>query len=281
MTTKLSPASCCSVYLESFGDTALGRMPFGFATGFLYAGRNGTRWLVTNWHVVTGRRPDEPGTLIGQKPQSPDLLRFKVENPANGAYQEVEVSLYDEGGPKWLEGDREGGVDLALVRLHDPPQFPFPYVQTFAPNSNRHLVPGLDVLMIGHPFKLGLHAQSAIWKGAMIASEQSPLGSDRPWVLIDAPGVPGMSGSPVYRRHLDPYFSDAEVHSLPGHVAPTEEGKNNAAVKLELLGVYAGSVGQEMLDKLKLGRVFPADLIEKVLRDEKQGCNPFPPSPIR
>jgi hypothetical protein len=253
-----SSVSCCSVYLESLIAMPEGPKWFGLATGFLYAGPNGTRWLVTNWHVVTGRRPDDPGMLINRrKPESPSRLRFKVDDPKCSRFQEIEVALYDKDGPTWIEGGREQGVDLALIRLNDRPQFPLPFSQTFARNSSVRLEPGQDVVVVGHPFMLGEHAPSAIWKNAMVASEREAAGERRPWILIDAPGAPGMSGSPVYRRMLDPLQSE---------------------VSLELLGVYAGAVGNEALETLRLGRVFPIDLVEGLLRCHKQGSNPFPPT---
>ncbi|ESX16689.1 hypothetical protein X766_21760 [Mesorhizobium sp. LSJC255A00] len=218
--------------------------------------------------------------LIGTKPQSPGWLRLKIDNPVSPGSQDMELSLYDDGGPKWIEGDREAGVDLAVIRLSDKPRFPLPFSQTFAPNSASQLAPGLDVVMIGHPFELGLHARSAIWKGAMVASDRDAPRSGRPWILIDAPGVPGMSGSPVYRRS---YRSSkgAEERSFESvsssNLATTSSDLMDDQLELELVGVYAGAVGDEILERLKLGRVFPVDLIEELLRNRKQGSNPFPP----
>jgi hypothetical protein len=232
----------------------------GFSTGFLYTGPNATRWLVTNWHVVTGRRPDAPGTLLGKKPESPSWLRFTVEDPRGLGHQQIELALYDDEGPIWIEADREQGVDLALIRLTDKARFPFPVTQTFARNVSAKLEPGLEVLMIGHPFELGRYASSAIWKSAMIATERDePMG--HPWILVDAPGVPGMSGSPVYLRIGSPQMGSAS----PG------------AVGLELFGVYAGAVGDPRLETLRLGRVFPIGLVEKILKHGRRGHNPFPP----
>ncbi|MGA2057941.1 MAG: hypothetical protein ABSG88_21875, partial [Bradyrhizobium sp.] len=109
-----SPASCCSVYLESLIDAKGQHLPCGFSTGFLYAGPGATRWLVTNWHVVTGRRPDDPGMLIGKKSSSPSRLRFGIADPHGVGWQQMEVVLYGADGPTWIETDREKGVDLAL-----------------------------------------------------------------------------------------------------------------------------------------------------------------------
>lgn len=257
-----SPASCCSVYLEPLVDTASGPKSFGFATGFLYAGSGATRWLVTNWHVVTGRRPDDPGALLDQTPESPRWLRFSVEDPRGAGRQEMELALYDGGGPTWIESDREQGVDLALIRLSDQPRFSLPLSQTFAPNSTKKLEPGLDVVIVGHPFELGKHSPSAIWKAAMVASDQDTIEGGTPWILLDAPGVPGMSGSPVYRRV-------AEDVSLAG---------DKKRGRLELLGVYAGAVGHKALKDLRLGRAFPIALVENLLRRHERGNNPFPPA---
>jgi hypothetical protein len=278
-----SPASCCSVYLESLVATNAGRLPLSFATGFLYAGPAATRWLVTNWHVVTGRRPDDPGFLIGAKPASPGWLRFKVEDPGGAGWQQVELALYDANGPTWIEGGREKGVDLALVRLNDEPRFPLPLSQTFAPNSSKRLEPGLDVVIVGHPFKLGAHSSSAIWKGAMVASDQDAAGAGRSWMLLDAPGAPGMSGSPVYRRVSgSPRTEPERRRHLIGIRRALEGGATGLAgiengVSLELLGVYAGAVGEKALEDLRLGRAFPIDLVEDLLRRGERGNNPFPP----
>ena len=238
-----SPVSCCSVYLEGLVATISGVRPFGFATGFLYAGPDASRWLVTNWHVVAGRRPDFPGILLGGKPESPTSLRFAISNPRGGEAQDMEVALYDEDGPTWIEGDREAGTDLALLRLRDPPRFPLPLTQGFAPNGSARLEPGLDVVIVGHPFEFGLHAAAAVWKGAMVASDLEEVQAGRPWILLDAPGAPGMSGSPVYRK-------------IPSDGASGDQGP-----RLELVAVYAGTVGDENLHAVRLGRAFPIALV--------------------
>lgn len=256
----------------------------GFATGFLYAGPSATRWLVTNWHVVTGRRPDDPGFLIGNKPGSPRWLRFKVEDPAGAGWQLMELALYDTDGPTWIEGNREQGVDLALIRLSDKPRFPLPLSQTFAPNSSRRLEPGLEVIMVGHPFELGTHSPSAIWKSAMVASDRDISDGGVPWILLDAPGVPGMSGAPVYRRIIGSTRVQNERGALPTGVCrpPNGDAAGSARVEkgvsLELLGVYAGAVGKSALEELRLGRMFPIDLVEDLLRRHERGHNPFPPT---
>lgn len=277
---SMSPVSRCSVYIESLVNTPEGQKPFGFATGFLYAGPNGTRWLVTNWHVVTGRRPDDPGMLLRGKPASPSSLRFKVEDAGGTGWQQMELALYDADGPTWVECDRDQGIDLALIQLKDRPRFRLPLSQSFAPNSSMMLEPGLEVVMVGHPFELGTHAASAIWKGAMVASERDTT-EGRPWILVDAPGVPGMSGAPVYYRTIVSAQTGGDRRSDLADPRSDDRGASRRAkdwVKLELVGVYAGAVGEKALEALRLGRVFPIDLVEGVLRRRERGRNPFPPN---
>jgi hypothetical protein len=206
-----------------------------------------------------------------------------VENPLGGDGQEMEVALYDSDGPKWIEAGRELGVDVALLRLDSPPRFAFPFAQTFAPISSGRLEPGVDVVVVGHPFELGAHAPAAIWKGAMVASDQDLIARDRPWILIDAPGLPGMSGSPVYRRFVEYPKANSERRRAAAGVGPTiddiasERSASKEAVGLELLGVYAGAVGYKELESMRLGRVFPIALVEGLLQAGERGINPFPP----
>src|SRR5260221_4480921 len=207
--------------------------------------------------------------LLGKKPASPSSLRFKVEDPGGSGAQQMELTLYDADGPTWIEGDRERGVDLALIQLTDGPRFRLPLSQSFAPNSSRRLEPGLEVVMVGHPFELGTHAASAIWKGAMVASDRDTSAEGRPWILVDTPGVPGMSGSPVYYRTI--------LSSQPRAFGHGASDQTKDQVKLELLGVYAGSVGERALEELRLGRVFPIDLVEERVHRRQRGRNPFPP----
>jgi hypothetical protein len=135
------------------------------------------------------------------------------------------------------------------------------------------LEPGLEVVMVGHPFELGTHAASAIWKGAMVASGRDSA-EGRPWILVDAPGVPGMSGAPVYYRTIASARIGGEHHRSGQHGA----GQAKDRVKLELVGVYAGAAGEKALEELRLGRVFPIHLVEETLRRRERGFNPFQPT---
>jgi hypothetical protein len=53
---KAQPPSLCTVFIRKICATPSGDKNFGMATGFQYRDANGQVWLVTNWHVLTGRR---------------------------------------------------------------------------------------------------------------------------------------------------------------------------------------------------------------------------------
>ena|ERR1700704_438818 len=146
------------------------------------------------------------------------------------------------------------------------------------------LEPGLDVVMVGHPFKLGTHSSSAIWKGAMVASDSA--GASERSVLLDAPGVPGMSRSPVYHRAIrssQPFARPERYGYKTGAFGTVRPNKGDLVaiekeVSLELLRVYAGATGDRALETLRLGRMFPINLVEDLLRRCERGHNPFPPT---
>jgi hypothetical protein len=63
LTAQIDQLNFAVVRLKSFFDTTL----LGHATGFFFYGYLDGRpnhWLVTNWHVLTGRRTDDPTQIL-------------------------------------------------------------------------------------------------------------------------------------------------------------------------------------------------------------------------
>src|ERR1700742_4343500 len=106
------PASLSSVeilkYVRAYDGTD---KVCGRGTGFHYRDNAGTVWLVTNWHVLTGRRPDDPSKLVGEATTSPYSIRVAYQSKETGRFlPHLELSLYDQGRvPKWYEYEREKG----------------------------------------------------------------------------------------------------------------------------------------------------------------------------
>jgi hypothetical protein len=124
----------------------------------------------------------------------------------------------------------------------------------------------------------------------MVASEPGFFTLGIPQTLLDTPGNPGMSGSPVYRSSRGFRATREEAAALRA----VERGEKSAldvieslsserlsdeTVALTFVGVYAGAIGEPRLEELKLGRMFLAILVDLMVTDQTRGENPYPPSP--
>src|SRR5579862_5466483 len=125
-----------------------------------------------------------------------------------------------------------------------------------------------------------------VWKRAMVASEPAYTTFGKVQVLIDIPGTPGMSGAPVYHGELGVSVPkhDAELLQAAnrGEISALEALRGvapswHSSMALTLVGVYVGSQGNPVLDKLSLGRMFHRSLIDKLVQSGERGMNPFPP----
>ena len=90
------------------------------ATGFVVE-RGGQRYLITNWHVVAGKRPDT-GAALSSTGAVPEALVI-MHNQANalGSWIAKNERLYDSNGnPRWREHPTfRRRVDVVAVELED------------------------------------------------------------------------------------------------------------------------------------------------------------------
>lgn len=197
---KAQPPSLCTVFIRKICATPSGDKNFGMATGFQYRDANGQVWLVTNWHVLTGRRPDTPGALLNGTPQSPYKIEVTFPGPKVGSFlTPVTLLLYEDEKPIWREYAFDKGIDLAAIPVSPPEQAISPCVQDFSERDTEILSPGADVVVIGYPFEHSIDMPFPVWKRAMVATEPAYLVFGVPQALLDCPGTSGMSGSPVFR----------------------------------------------------------------------------------
>lgn len=282
-------ASLCTVFIEKVVHTPSGDTSPGWGTGFLYREDHGKIWLVTNWHVLTGRRPDYPGELLSGYPQSPFRIKATFAMEQKGAFSvPIEIDLYQDGNPTWIEHKRELGIDLAAIQIKLPLGAAGITIQDFASQNQSAIEPGMDVILTGYPMAHTKDDPFPIWKRAMISSEPGFVVRGAPQILIDTPGIPGMSGSPVYRTSqsflVDQSLADAFEANEQGELSSSElinsiseNSFDDETVSLELVGVYAGAAGGELLNDLKLGRMFMANFVDMMIADDQPGVNPFPP----
>jgi Trypsin-like peptidase domain len=193
------PASLCSVFIQKVCATDKGDIEPGYGTGFLCKDAVKRTWLVTNWHVLTARHPQRPEDPLSGYPWSPYRVKITFPLKQKGHFSiPFEVDLYKDGKPAWREYKREIGIDVAAMLIELPDEISAVAVQDFASIDSRALEPGLEVAVIGFPFPHGSDVPYPIWKRAMIAHEPGYLFQGVAQTMLDMPGHPGMSGSPVY-----------------------------------------------------------------------------------
>lgn len=279
-------ASYASIFIETSFRTEDGEFQdVGRGTGFLKQ-VHGAPFLVTNWHVVTGRDPVDPANTLPDVQTSPTHQKIYLATKSNPEHFVPlgPVALYDtNGNANWAESSLgPARADVVAVPVSLPEDAITVFVDEFMANGAKALQPGLDVVIIGFPFYPDRHA-FPIWKRAMIASEPAYTIEGKPMVYLDTPGRPGMSGSPVYFLSDGFLASKKTVRAIESlsaadailDIEPSDLLRQTA--NLEFAGIYAGSLGDRDLEQLNLGRFFPRYHFDEIERNGRVGSNPYPP----
>ena len=209
-------------------------------------------FLVTNWHVLTGRHAETGEPLDRKTAALPDEVRIALPlNKPGPATWEVfrEPLNRKDGTPRWVEHPRGCEVDVACLELTIAER-----VQLFAldielAKGEITVVPGMSVQIIGFP--LGIRPAEvffAIWKTGHVASDPDIEYGDKPAFLIDATTREGMSGSPVVARGEGDYWAQQRIFH-PGSVVT------------KFLGIYSGRIHEQA----EIGIVWTPDAIIEVL----------------
>ena len=199
-------------------------------TGFFFAstkadGTPDTVFLVTNYHVVTGRPPLSKEAPLG------DRVQFLIhEDRVDLArVRHLELPLYDATHqPLWVASDSVPDADVVLLPI--PPEayarvslFVFTEAHTHGDIKMR---PTSGATLLGYPYGFADTAHDLpVWKTGHIASEPSVDFDNRPVFLVDVSAFPGMSGSPVL--------------AVENGIYESEEGTMRSGRVLKLLGVFS------------------------------------------
>lgn len=233
----------------------------GTATGFFYA-RNDKTFLVSNWHVFSGRHPDT-GQPIDKNAAIPDQailplhLKGKVGQWRNGFI----VQLNDQNGnPTWFQHPKGQDIDVAVWQLENLPE-EFTTYEAVRPNetSNMALRVGMDVFIVGFPLGISKQGHLPIWKRGSVASEPDFPVENLPMILADTATKKGMSGSPVYVRS----FGNVLFESGDFSVQPK--------IFTRFVGVYSGRYGGDDEFAAQLGRVWHKAVLDEVIDNAMQG----------
>lgn len=188
-----------SLYLEVYRDN----LRLGSGTGFIIRSKT-QNYLITNYHVVTGRNPTNNQWLPNSSQITPNRIAILHNGPQLGTYLVKWESLMDGNWtPQWHQDSINNEiVDVIELPLKDTTGisiFPVNYNQKADElTSSIVLQPTDRIYILGFP--LGVRSAPAlpVWKSGLIASEPDIDQEGKPIMWIDAVTFPGMSGSPVY-----------------------------------------------------------------------------------
>ena len=242
-------------------------------TGFFFAatkadGTPDTVFLVTNYHVVTGRPPLSKEAGLG------DRLQFLLHEYRTDVakVRHLELPLYDtQHDPLWVTSQSAPEADLVLLPI--PPSayagvalYVFTEAHTHGDIKMR---PTSGATLLGYPFGFADTAHDLpVWKTGHIASEPTVDFDNHPLFLVDVSAFPGMSGSPVL--------------AVANGIYENEDGQMRSGRVLKLLGIFSampvvremkggvtspdGSPAIATETALQLGYVWKAALIADLAR---------------
>lgn len=251
--------SLAAYYVEPFFDS----QKLSCATCF-FSRCDEKLFLVTNWHVVSGKDADTRELLSPKTGAVPNKLRIYLpQEDENGhlAFSQdsfFELSLFRPDGEKvWYEMERENGmIDVVVIPIDEEIHlFHLPIETAEEPfNENTKIEIGEEIFVVGFPFgQIG--GPIPIWKRASVASEPDFDINDMPYFYADTATRKGMSGSPaiIYKKRSMTLVDKGE-------------GKFSRHFT-KLIGVYSGRIGTGSGTEgdAQLGRIWKADIIKTII----------------
>lgn len=264
MIRYVDPLSCTSLFIEPcFNEIGL-----SVATGFLLKYCEDT-YLITNWHVVSGKDADSLECLDKKHLAIPNNLMVSFHKKSSlGEWVKKRIDLLDDNEePLWLEHPLGSEVDVVAIKLDETDDIEIYTLDFELKDKDMVPVTAMPVSVIGYPFGLSAGANWPIWKTGNIASDHGiDFEVNRPAFLIDATTRAGMSGSPVVLR-ADSYQTSNGNFAMAG------------GIQTRFLGVYAGRIhGQS-----EIGRVWRPFVIQEIIESRlsfNDESMRFPPSRI-
>jgi hypothetical protein len=256
----------------------LDEQPISKATAFFYKviiDSVPTTFLVTNWHVLSGRNSETPQRTLdinGAIPNSA-CLRLPIEGAIHQAtekqsillFQEQSVRLYSsDAKANWLQhAILKNNIDVAVINCGQQLKgFHIAHVNDVANTYDMAITIGAAVFILGYPYGFYHFMSTPIWKSGSIASEphlEEQGANSR--IVIDATTRNGMSGAPVIMRAYTHYVTEA------GNVTCSPNASR-------FLGVYASRPtfqAQQGRETAEIGYVYKGGVIDQIIRSGERG----------
>ena len=261
---------------------------------------DGMWFIITNWHVVSGRN------FLNRQPLDdpffePFSLTAKLSSYAVGDRERGEfgiaphhIPLYRGEQPVWFEHPEFGAFcDVVAIPMERPASCP-DFMHNAAnriSGDNIPVEPGCTVFVIGFPLALSVGFGLPLWKSGYVASEPHydvdlagelsdygglTSGTRIPAFFIDAQTRAGMSGSPVFAR----YHGPRDMRDPYREIDPDEPGfwqRDDVALwgsqGTMFVGCYSGRAGAKE-SEAALGICWRTDTVEAICHGSRPGNNP-------
>ncbi len=230
------------------------------ATGFFYT-RNERPYLVSNWHVFSGRNPID-GQAMDKNAAIPDQVVFPIHlKDRLGRWRENATSnlVNNNGNPTWFQHRNGQAIDIAVLPSPDIPDDCIIYDPVKPDETNMAFMVGMDVFVVGFPLGLAKQGIFPVWKRGSVSSEPDLPVDGLPLFLVDTATRQGMSGSPVYVRT----FGSALLEDGNSVIGP--------GTFTRFLGVYSGRYGADDEFAAQLGRVWHRPILDELIDNGVQG----------
>ena len=233
------------------------------STGTCFFLRKGSDYyLITNWHIVTGKNPI---TKTNLRPDGaiPNRLKIKVfKNQEIMEWTDLIINLQDiNGNNLWLKHpSHKEMVDVVALKVQIPGDYLVFDIEHFIEPFNEDTVARIkdDVFIIGFPFGIKGGGELPIWKRASIASEPDVDIDELPKLFVDTATRPGMSGSPVIYKEK----RAAGICAGNPNLATTT---TFSFYFMQFVGVYSGRIGADDELKAQLGIVWKSSAIKEII----------------
>ena len=227
----------------------------GTATGFVVKKKE-RAFLITNWHVVSGKDPIHGDKVEDPLGRIPDRVKIWHNGKVLGTrVGRTELLFGTNGAPRWVEHPKGHSFDVVALALEAVDETVELYPLDLASaDGNMAVSISMPVSIVGFPLGQTASVDFPIWKIGHIASEPELDFEGKPRFLIDATTRSGMSGSPVYLRNFGPYIKKSGVLMMA------------TGITTKFLGIYSAQS-----NAMEIGIVWKPSVIDEVL--EKASMN--------
>ena len=244
---NINPFSLKSLYLEILSNNS----SIGIGTGFAIK-QNNSCYIITNWHIVTGRNPNDNQPLSKTGIADPTKLRVWFHGKKLGSWVSCEINLINQGGNiLWIEHPKGKEVDVVGIPFLLTPNIEIYDMDLSLSDFDLMIYPSEAVSIIGFPEGLTSAGKLPIWKTGHIASDIDIDWNGKPAFLIDATTKSGMSGSPVIAKRVSIYQTSKT---------------NQIGNAVRFLGIYSSR--EISVSGIEVGIVWKPRVISEILSNQ-------------